>query len=195
MIDLDHPADRAEPPRPPARVAVVALLIGAVLGGLVADRWAAHRRRTADDATVSVLLFGDRLVGDYTATTDVEVTTHGRTRAVSTTVRTGITVVNAGPRPVRIAGLTAHSPGLTLTGAGDPRWIPAGTSFLVEADLTRDCAATGTAGITEVSVSVEKRDGTVASLTPVSLDSSAWQVPLQAVLGECALYRPDVAGR
>lgn len=195
LIDLDQPARRAtdREGRPPLRwllagVAVAALLIGAVLGGLVTRHWNAEQARAADGRKVSVLLFANPLARG--AVNDI-VNGDG---IVQVTFLAAIVVVNAGPRPVEIQSLAAQKAGMTVAGSARSHWISPGTSFPVEVDITANCivhqtnggiAATIGGGVMQATASVHTTSGSVTTVSSLNFDPRGWTTQFQAAVDKC----------
>jgi hypothetical protein len=197
LIDLDRPAER--PARPPwrrpswrlVRGTAVAMLAGAVLGGLVTYGWTVERRRDADERTASVLLFADTRASEIGVLfTD----TGGPDQARQVTFHAAIAVVNAGPRPLRVRGLTVRTAGVTVIGSGAGPSIASRTSSLVDVDVTATCFDRGNRAVAQVTiyggvvpaaVSVETASGSIESVAPVDLDTTGWATQWAGVAQKC----------
>jgi hypothetical protein len=196
LIDLDEPADRATggEQRPLSRsrvtvVAVVALLIGAALGGIIVHRWTVEQARAIEGRKVSVFLFTDQGAGSGAVDSIVndDGTVQGKFVAA-------IAVVNAGPRPIEIQSLTAQKTGLTIAGSARSTWISPGTSLAVYVDITATCLThkvnggietTINGGIMQASVSVRTSSGAVVTVSPLSFDTSPWADRFQTAIDKC----------
>lgn len=196
LIDLDQPADRATggEPRPLSRrgaagVAVVALLVGAVFGGLVTHRWTVQRARVTDERKVSLLLFpGQQAGGDA-----VDSVANGD-GSIQMTFDAAVAVVNAGPLPVELRSLAAQAAGMTVAGTARAQSISPGTSVLVDVVVTVDCVfqkadggvrVTVGGGITQATASVLTSGGSTATVASLSLDTGPWVSKFQTAAEKC----------
>ena len=206
LIDLDRPAERpARPPRhwrpwPPTRGVIIALLAGALAGGLVTYRWTAQQRRDADGRTVSVLVFADTRASEIGVLVDPST---GPDRPRRVTFHAAIAVVNAGPRAVRVQGLTAQKAGMTVAGSGRGISIGPRSSSLVDVNVEATCTAWRTGEVTSVAVgggtvpatvSVETASGAVESVSSLSLDTTGWATQWQGATAKCGESWPRGSG-
>jgi hypothetical protein len=196
LIDLDQPADRATggEQRPLSRsrvigVAVVALLIGAAVGGLITHRWTVQQARAIEGRKVSVLLFTDQGAGSGAVHSIVNDDGTVQAKFVA-----AIAVVNAGPRPIEIQSLAAQKTGLTVAGSARSTWIPPGTSLAVYVDITATCltykvnggiGATINGGIMQATASVRTSSGSVVTVSSLSFDTSPWADKFQTAIDKC----------
>ncbi|MGX6601253.1 hypothetical protein ACWKSP_03810 [Micromonosporaceae bacterium Da 78-11] len=194
LIDLDQPAEEQLRTEPTTRWRVIvsvaaALVVGAVLGGVVAHRWTIDQRRAADERRVSLLAFAGQLSGGTTV--DSALAPGGVKQAH---FKAAVAVVNVGPLPVNVRSLVAQKPGLTATSAEGTTWVAPGTSFLVEVAVQADCnvkktgdgttASIDAANLT-VSVAVETLSGSAASVSGLSIDTGPWSNYTQTALTTC----------
>jgi hypothetical protein len=206
LIDLDRPAEpsagRARP-RPgwrPTRGVLIALLVGAVVGGLFTYRVTVQQRRGADGRTASVLLFADTRASEIGV---IVVDSAGPDRPRQVTFHAAIAVVNAGPRPLGVGSLTGQKAGMTLAGSGGWHSVAPGTSSLVDVDVTATCIARQSGGGMSLTVgggtipsvvSVETGSGSVESLPPIDLDTTAWAGQWQGASEKCLETWPRGSG-
>ena len=196
LIDLDQPADRAtDGERHPLSrrqvtgVAIVALLIGAVFGGLVTHRWTVQQARATDGRKASVLVFAGQLAGS--SVVDSIVNGDG---TVQVTFNAAIAVVNAGPGPIAVQSLAARTAGLTVAGSAGSQWISPGTSLLVDVGVTANCVihkvnidteVSIDGGVMQATVSVRTSSGSVATVSSLSFDTGPWVTRFQAAIDKC----------
>ncbi|MBB2943182.1 hypothetical protein FB565_002895 [Actinoplanes lutulentus] len=139
LIDLDEqPGAEKTPPAGRIRtiLAAVALLaVGAALGGLGMHRW----QERADASTVSLIMVPDLSgwQGDGVSPAAVA------DRVVySVHVIGHMTVINAGPSPVRVEGLSARAAGFTLDDSGWPSQIASHGSAAFGVRVMTECSFT-----------------------------------------------------
>lgn len=180
LIDLDRPetepAPRPGPSRARLAVAGLALVVAAaVVGGLLTDRWRTQRQQEAARSAVSVVLLPDSLPRPDDAVSPAQV--DGPT-VVSVELSAHVDVVNAGPAPVRFAGIQADGPGLRLRGstaggAGAAGTIAPADFMIGSLEATVTCSARPASGPLSVTVSVVPADG-VLRRSAVDLDWRGW---------------------
>jgi hypothetical protein len=206
LIDLDRPAERPAGPErqwrpwPPTRGVLIALLVGAVAGGLVTYRWTVQQRRETDRRTVSVLVFANARASEIGVLVDAST---GPDRPRRVTFHAAIAVVNAGPGPLRVRSLTAQKVGMTVAGTGLGPSIAPGTSSLVDVNVEATCSASRVGEVTQVAVgggtvpvavSVETAGGSVKSVSPISLDTTPWATQWQGAGEKCSDSWPRGSG-
>jgi hypothetical protein len=142
LIDLDLPE-----PLPPVSgdtrsrarlwmVGVIFLAAAGLVGGLVTYRWQAHKVREANASVVSIVALAD--FSDSLGAVQWSTSVGGRTTAVSLDAH--VTIVNTGPMPVDVLGLTVDQPGMVLRGYTGGRIAPA-AAMAAQLDVQVDCAA------------------------------------------------------
>jgi hypothetical protein len=175
VIDLDRPAVVAVPPRRShQRFAVVALIVGVLLGGAGTYVWNMRRQSAARDGEVSVFVLADagRPLDGGSVLLD------GRVASVTLVWR--VTLINAGPVPVNVRNLTADRPGVTVRGVEKQRWLAPGETAQADADVQVDCARGLPLGRLPVTLSVQTFDERTRLARPrEALDGNPWTARMQ----------------
>ena len=84
-------------------------------------------------------------------------------------------VVNAGPAPITVRGVTAERPGVVLRSIEDSRLLPAGGTGQVMVELRFDCAIAFQPDPLSLRLSVETGDARTRAVSyPVTLLGSDW---------------------
>jgi hypothetical protein len=194
MIDLDQPVAEPTTRRPRWALGALALaLAGGVLGGMAVDRW--HAQRAADDrrSAVSLVALPDLLQRPDDGVRPAA-SVDGLTTAVDLTGH--VTVVNAGPAPVRFVGFRADQTGLQVRGEpwpGPDLTVPAGGSTAGTIHATIQCDIDDPlTGTVPTVFEVVTADG-VRRRPTVRLDARAWA---ETVEQACAQpWSRSLAGR
>jgi hypothetical protein len=170
VIDLDRPAASAVAPRRPhQRFAVVALVVGVLLGAAGTYVWDMRRQSAARDGEVSVFVLADA----GRALDGGSVLRGGRVSSVTLLWR--ITLINAGPAPVNVRNLAVDRPGVTVRGVEKQRWLAPGETVQADADVQVDCARGLPLGRLPVTLSVQTSDERIRQAQPKdALDGSPW---------------------
>ncbi len=188
MIDLDRPT--AAPPavaaRPRSRGALTALallLAGGAIGGVAVDRYQQQRADDRRQSAVTLVLVTDPLQrpddgAAVTSRQDNQVLTVGLTGHAD--------VINAGPAPVRFAGLQAVPPGLQMRGepwsAANPA-IPPGGMTVATVHATVRCGSDALTEPLPATVEVVTADG-VKRRPAVTFDARAWVDKVEGLCGQ-----------
>lgn len=171
MIDLDEPDQRpSEPAAPPgvagrklALVLVAAFVAGVALGGFGISQLRdsrAQRERNAAVALVAVPRPAN--LGGSSA--------QGRVQLTGL-----LMLINTGPAPVTVRGVTATGPGAELHSIEDSRLLPAGGTGEVVVELRLECTTAFQPGPLPLRLSVATGDGRTREFTyPLVLFGSEW---------------------
>jgi hypothetical protein len=167
VIDLDRPV--VEKPQKKHPFALVALVVGVLLGGTATYGWYVQHETAAKEREVAVFVFADS--SQYVDGGSVVL--HGRVASVTVTRR--VTLVNAGPVPVNVRNLRADQPGLRVRGVEKQRWVAPGDTVQADADVEIDCFRGLPLGRFPVTLSVETEDAQTQEAAPRDVfDGSAW---------------------
>ncbi|MEV0427519.1 hypothetical protein [Micromonospora sp. NPDC050495] len=171
MIDLDDQDQRparpgADPVTDGRKVAlglVAAFVAGVVLGGVGISQLRdsrAQRERNAVVALVAVPRSAN--LGGSSVQGSVQLSGL-------------LMVVNTGPAPVTVRGVTAERPGVVLRSIEDSRLLPAGGTGQVVVELRFDCTTAFQSDPLSLRLSVETGDARTREVSyPVALFGSEW---------------------
>jgi hypothetical protein len=94
-----------------------------------------------------------------------------------------LVLINAGPAPITVRGVTAERPGVVIRSIERSRLIPPGGTGQVMVELRFECSNSFQPVPLSLRLSAETQDEHVREVTyPVALQGSDWQ---RDALGEC----------